>query len=135
MIAKAGQEQFEGLAFHDPFIGNVVNHDMREIRLTGNRTERCKLRRRKADNILLPAFGGGHAFQSGLFGAGGLGGILAKLGQEPAAVIRDRAGVHEGIHQHWDRVTRLMQDWCGLRQRKYRGSACGFPGFRNRGQA
>ena len=44
VVAEAGEEQLQRLALHDPVARDVVDHDMREVRLAGQRAERGELR-------------------------------------------------------------------------------------------
>ena len=52
MIAEARQEQLQRLGFDDGFVGRVIDHDMREIRLARNRAQRREFRDRETDQII-----------------------------------------------------------------------------------
>ena len=39
VVAEAAEEQLERLALHQPLARDVVDHDVREIRLAGERAE------------------------------------------------------------------------------------------------
>ena len=53
VVAKAGEIQLQRLAFHDPVAGYVVDHQMGEVRLGGDRTERGEFRGSEAHHVLL----------------------------------------------------------------------------------
>merc|ERR1712185_789803 len=51
MIAEASEKQLEAFRFHDGLARRVVDHQMREIGLTGNGAQRCEFGRGKAHAI------------------------------------------------------------------------------------
>ena len=81
VVAEAGEEKLQRLALHQPFAGDVVDHDMGEIRLAGHRAERGELRRREADDVILPLGRGGHSLQYRILGPVGGTCLMAELGQ------------------------------------------------------
>ena len=53
MIAETEKIEFQTLAFHHPLPWDIRNIDMTEIRLSGLRAKRCKLRTIKIHDILI----------------------------------------------------------------------------------
>ena len=51
MIAETAKEQLQALALDDRLAGRIVDDDMREIRLAGDRAERGELGRGEADQV------------------------------------------------------------------------------------
>ena len=66
--AKARQIQFQRFRLDEPFAGNVVDHDMREVRLARDWAQRGELRRGEAHEITLAWVRIGHDIEFGLVG-------------------------------------------------------------------
>ena len=51
MVAEGAEEQLEALAFDNSFGRRVVDHQVREIGLAGDRTQRGEFRRGEAHEV------------------------------------------------------------------------------------
>ena len=52
VIAEAREIELQRLQLDDPFVGNIVDHQMREVRLAGHRADRGELGRDEADDVV-----------------------------------------------------------------------------------
>ena len=52
MISKRCEIEFWGFRFDEPCAGQIVDHEQREIRLAGDRTERGEFRRGEAGDVM-----------------------------------------------------------------------------------
>src|SRR5450432_1393810 len=71
MIAKARDKKLQGFRFQQPLARHIVDDEMREIRLPGDRTERGEFRRGEAHHVIGVALRIGHAVEPGLLGRPG----------------------------------------------------------------
>ena len=69
VIAERGQEQLERLALDDAILRHIVDHQMGEIRLAGDRAEAGEFRRGEADDEIRAGMPARHSFQHRLFRA------------------------------------------------------------------
>ncbi len=83
VVAVGPHEQLEGLAFDDPFPGNIIYHNVRKVRLTGQRTERRKLRAGQTHDVMLAQGGVSDALQYCVGRVGRWYSGLAKEGEVP----------------------------------------------------
>jgi hypothetical protein len=98
MVAVRGEEQLQRLGFDDLTVGGIVDDDMGEIGLAGDRTERGEFRRREADEIERPRPRIVDIIELRLFGRGGQRAASAEMGQihglclapSPSPVIGER---------------------------------------------
>src|SRR4051794_7149847 len=51
MVAERAEEQLEALALDDRLAGRIIDHEMREIRLAGDRAQRRELGRGEPDEV------------------------------------------------------------------------------------
>lgn len=65
VIAEGEKKQFQGFAFHQPLPWNIVDHQMREIRLACHWAERGEFRRGEANTIRRSSLRICHPFQDG----------------------------------------------------------------------
>ena len=67
MIAKAGEKDFQGLAFHDQLVSHIVDDQMGKIGLAGDRAKTGKFRAGEADQVISADFRVGDNFQYRVF--------------------------------------------------------------------
>src|SRR5690606_29517405 len=66
VIAEGRQVELQRLRFDDPVTRHVIDDEMREIRLSGDRAERGELRRGEADDVRGIRMRIRHSFELGL---------------------------------------------------------------------
>src|SRR3546814_3488521 len=71
MVAEAGEKELERLGFDDRFIGDVIDHQMREIGLRRDGAERREFGHGEAHQIALAGARVGHIIEPGRLGRGG----------------------------------------------------------------
>ena len=73
MVAEAVEVELERLGLDQITCGQIIDHQMRKIRLTGNRAEGRKLRRSETRNIIRADVGVRHTVEYGRSGELGIG--------------------------------------------------------------
>ena len=79
MIAERAQEQLEALRFDDRLGWRIVDHEMGEVGLAGDRTERREFRRGEADEVERARPRIGDIIEHRRFGRSGQAGSLAEM--------------------------------------------------------
>jgi uncharacterized tellurite resistance protein B-like protein len=70
VIAEAVEEELERFRLDEPAVGHVVDHEKREVRLAGHRTERRELRRGETGDVVRVGMRVRHAVEPRLVGRG-----------------------------------------------------------------
>ena len=81
VITERAEEQLQRLAFDNPGVGCVVDHEMGEIRLTGKRAQRGEFGAGEADEVEHPGIWVGNGFEHRRVRSFGQGRRATELGQ------------------------------------------------------
>ena len=71
MIAEARDIKLQRFRFQQPLARHIIDHEMGEIRLAGDRAERGEFRRREPHHIIGVLLRVGHTIERRLVGRGG----------------------------------------------------------------
>src|SRR6185312_6593056 len=81
VIAKSAEEELQRLALDQPFAGDVIDHEMREVGLAGDRAQGREFRGREAHQVNGVGMRVGDRLELGRVGRLGQPARLAELGQ------------------------------------------------------
>src|SRR5436190_7998956 len=106
MVAKGAEEQLQALRFDDRLGGRIIDDQMREIGLAGDRTQRREFGRREADEIKRAGTRVRDIIQFGGVGRRGQGAGLAKMLRAHGAGL-----LAAPAPRRYPRVTRRRMVW------------------------
>src|SRR5690606_24947729 len=81
VVSERGEKQLQGLGLDQPGVGNVVDDEVREVRLPRDGAQGSEFRHGEASDVVRVDMRVGYPLELGCFGRVGCTGRLAKLGE------------------------------------------------------